>query len=109
MIPLTRCSNRGIFQSGSQLAPRCGTWRTPYGKVLAFFWQIQNFSEHRSEGEELPAQNSIEAKIAIYLRDMGSSPFQIVLDLDPRLNPSAIITYHATIPKNSKVFEYRVR
>ncbi len=105
MMPLTRCSNRGPFQRSPQLAPRCGTWRTPYGRVLAFFWKTQNSSKRRSNGEELIAQNSIAAKIAIYPGDMGSGPFEIVLNLDPRLNPSAIITYHAMIPNNSEVFK----
>jgi hypothetical protein len=105
MMQLTRGSNRTLFQSGSQIARRCGTWRTPHGRVLAIFWQVRNSSEHRSDSEELHAQKSIAAKIAIYSSDTGSDPFRIVLDLDPRLNPSATITYQATIPNNSEVFK----
>lgn len=81
-----------------------GTWETPYGKVLANFWHIQNSPEQRPTSEGFPAQSSIAAKIVINPREKSCHPFQIVFDLDHCLNPFAIITYQATIPNDSKIF-----
>ena len=104
IIPLTPGPDRRLFKSASKATYRCGTWRTTYGRVLATFCQIQTSSEHRSVDEELPPQSSIVSKIAIHTTGNGLRPVRIVLDLDPRLDPSAMITYQAMIPNDSEIF-----
>lgn len=82
---------------------RYGMWQNRYGKVLAEFTSVQT-SEHGTVGKGCP-QSSVAAKIAIQSNVGASGSFRIALDLNPQLNPSAMITYQATLPNNSSVFK----
>lgn len=54
--------------------------------------------------DDIPAESSLAAQIAIHPSSKCARSFRIIFDLDPRFNPSARITYLATIPSDSEVF-----
>lgn len=95
--------NHRLINGSSKVLRVGGTWRTPYGRVLANFWRTHTSSERKSVEEGPSSQSSITTRIAIHPNG-NCVPLRIVLDLDPRLNPSARITYQATIPNNSEIF-----
>ena len=90
------------IKNGTKPVHRCGMWRNRYGRVLAEFRSIQA-SEHGTISERCP-QSFIAAKIAIQSSVGALGSFRIALHLNPRLSPSAMITYQATRPNNSEVF-----
>lgn len=73
--------------------------------MQASFWQVPTAFEHTGTEEDISEQNSIAARIAIHPKGSVVSSFRVVFDFDPRLNPSATVTYQAMIPNDSEIFK----
>jgi hypothetical protein len=71
---------------------------------LVIFEHVSPSLEYDSVQEELSTQGPIAAQIIIHPNSDCAPPYRIVLDLNPRLNSSARITYQAIIPNTSEVF-----
>jgi hypothetical protein len=69
------------------------------------FWARSNDSNIETRGDPSGKDSEIAAtRITIVPNDDGMSPLRVVVDLAPRLNPTATITYQAMIPNDSAVF-----
>ncbi|KAH6671097.1 ankyrin repeat-containing domain protein [Halenospora varia] len=81
-------------------------WITPYGRVQVSFWAVSNDSNLKTRGDATKTDNkTVAARLAIVPSDIGTSPFRVVFDFTPHLDPSATITYQAMIPNDSEVFK----
>lgn len=70
------------------------------------FWAKSNGSNIETRGDHSGKDSEIAAtRLIIVPNGAGMSPLRVVVDLAPRLNPTATITYQAMIPNNSAVFK----
>jgi hypothetical protein len=69
------------------------------------FWARSNDSNIESRRSPSGKGSTITAtRLIIIPNDAGMSRLRVVVDLAPRLDPTATITYQAMIPNNSAVF-----
>jgi hypothetical protein len=81
-------------------------WMTPYGRVQASFWTVSNDSNLKTRrGATNTVNKTVAARLVIVPSGIGTSPFHMIFNFSPRLDPSATVTYQAIIPNDSKVFE----
>ena len=74
--------------------------------MQASFWAVSEDSNLKIWGDATNIANkTVAARLAIVPNSIGTSPFRVVLDFTPHLDPSATITYQAMIPNDSEVFE----
>ncbi len=100
---LRRYQHCQSIKKGTAPIHRYGTWQNRHGKVLAEFTSVQA-SEHGIVGKGC-LQSFVTAKIAIQSNVGALGAFRIALDLNPRLSPSATITYQAILPNDSEIFK----
>jgi hypothetical protein len=90
----------------SKITNRHAAWITPYGRVQASFWAISSQSNLMSlEDATRTANKTVAARLAIIPNNIRTSPFRVVFDFTPHVDPSATITYQAIIPNDSEVFK----
>jgi hypothetical protein len=81
---------------------------TSYGRVEASFWNISHNSLPRISDQDTTESTSTDetfgARVTIVPSRKIESSFRIVFDYTPHLNPSATITYQATIANDSEIF-----
>jgi hypothetical protein len=71
------------------------------------FWAGSNDFNTETRGGPSGKDSKIAAaRLIIVPNSAGTSPFRMVVDLAPRLDPTATITYQAMIPNNSAVFRF---
>jgi hypothetical protein len=88
---------------GSQ---RHASWMTPHGRVETSFWTVSDIS-HISDSEEdtsATTNRGFGARVAIVPSYSKASPFRVVFDFTPHLDPKSKITYQAMIPNDSEIF-----
>jgi hypothetical protein len=74
--------------------------------VQASFWAVSNDSKLKNQGDAASTANkTVAARVVIVPSSIETSPFRVVFDLTPHLDPSTAITYQAMIPNDSEVFK----
>jgi len=90
----------------SKLTNRHAAWITPFGRVQASFWAVSNDLNLKTRRDATrAAKRTVTARLAIVPSSIGISPFRVIFDFTPHLDPSATITYQAIIPNDSEVFK----
>ena len=103
LVPCTEIRYRDTGLS--KVTNRHAAWITPHGRVQASFWTVSNDSNAKTRGDATrTADKTVAARLAIAPNSIGTSPFRVVFDFAPHLDPSATITYQAMIPNDSEVF-----
>lgn len=104
LLPINELRDRDNHLSS--ITNRHAVWMTPYGKVQASFWAMSNDLNRNTRGDSTrTANNTISARLVIVPSNIGTSPFRVVFDFTPHLDPLASITYQAMILNDSKVFK----
>jgi hypothetical protein len=81
---------------------RNATWVIPHGRVEFLFWTSSNGSHLGTTDENVSV--STAARVTIIPNRTILSSIRLQFDFAQHLDPSARITYQATIPNDSEVF-----
>ncbi|CAG8952002.1 hypothetical protein HYFRA_00000738 [Hymenoscyphus fraxineus] len=100
-IPSTSSSMAYSNFKTSRRYHRYAAWKTPYGRVETSFWT--NLDNPNTESAKNPYPKDFSAARIVVLPSQARS--RVVVDFTPGLDPWAKITYQATIPKSSRVFQ----
>jgi hypothetical protein len=79
---------------------------TPHGRVDTSFWTVSDNFRVSGADKNTSAitDRSFGARVAIVPDYSKSSPFRVVFDFTPYLDPKPKITYQAMIPNYSEIF-----
>lgn len=73
--------------------------------MKASFWTLSNDSNLKTRGDATRTASKIVAvRLEIMPSSIGTSPFLVVFDFIPHLDPSATMMYKVMIPNDSEVF-----
>ncbi len=74
--------------------------------MQASFWAVSNDSNLKNQGDATgTAKKSVTARLTIVPSSIRTSPFRVVFDFTPHIDPCATIKYQAVIPNDSEVFK----
>jgi hypothetical protein len=103
LVPLNGIGDRDTDLS--EITNSHAAWITPYGRVQVSFWAVLNDSNLKTRGDVTRTANkTVAARLAILPSSIEASPFRVVFDFTPHLDPSVTIKYQALI-SNSEVFK----